>query len=115
MIIECVKMQPTICMLSHTRYCNLQCTCKGNLYACRHTKQTDVPSAAPQNGDPSTAASDSRDQESGQAPSAAAPANLQVSKTEAQAAVEAPAQVSKEDRIAAAREKYLARKRQKTG
>ena len=31
------------------------------------------------------------------------------------AAVEAPAQICKEDRIAAAREKYLARKRQKAG
>ncbi|KAL3151150.1 hypothetical protein ABBQ38_013013 [Trebouxia sp. C0009 RCD-2024] len=81
----------------------------------RHTKQTATPLPAPQSGEPSKAASDSRDQESGQAPSAAAAANLQVPEPDAEAAVEAPAQVSKEHRIAAAREKYLARKRQKTG
>ncbi|KAL3160355.1 hypothetical protein ABBQ32_010689 [Trebouxia sp. C0010 RCD-2024] len=80
----------------------------------RHTQQTGTPLAAPQSGEPSKAASDSQDQASGQAPSAAAPASLQVSKPEVEAVVEAPAQVSKEDRIAAAREKYLARKRQKT-
>ena len=35
--------------------------------------------------------------------------------TSAAATAEPPAQISKEDRIAAAREKYLARKRQRTG
>ena len=81
-----------------------------NLHECRHTKQTATPLPAPLSGEPSKAASDSRDQESGQAPS-----DLQVPEPDAGAAVDAPAQVSKEDRIAAAREKYLARKRQKIG
>lgn len=70
--------------------------------------------AASHRGHPSKAASDSRDQDSDQAASATVPANPHVAETPSEALVEAPAQISKEDRIAAAREKYLARKRQKT-
>ena len=87
------------------------------LHECRHTKQasTSLPAAAPDEGQPSKATSDCRDQDCSQAPSPTVPANLQASGTPTEAVVEAPAQISKEDRIAAAREKYLTRKRQKTG
>lgn len=114
------QLLETLVALFVGRKCQLQyrlmgrCIVNWSLCACRHTQQTGTPLAAPQSGEPSKAASDSQDQASGQAPSAAAPASLQVSKPEVEAVVEAPAQVSKEDRIAAAREKYLARKRQKT-
>ena len=102
---------------SHLHFEEIHCSFPEMLHDCRHTKQTSTSSAAasPDRGQPRKSASDYRDQDTGQAPSAIAPASLPVSETLTEAIVEAPVQISKEDRIAAAREKYLARKRQKTG
>lgn len=85
-----------------------------NLHKCRHTKQANT-AAALDRVQPSKAASDCRDQDASQAPSPIVPTDLPASETPTEAMVEAPVQISKEDRIAAAREKYLARKRQKMG
>lgn len=88
-----------------------------SFHKCRHIKDasTSAATAAPDRGEHSKAASDHCDKDPGQASSPTVPANLQVSEAPAEATTQAPAQISKEDRIAAAREKYLARKRQKTG
>jgi len=73
---------------------------------CRHAK----PAAAPEAS--TTAAIEGKDPSQ---TAAEAAAKISDAEAEAAAAAETVAQASKEDRIAAAREKFLARKRQKTG
>ena len=103
---------------SHLHFRGVHQTFPETLHECRHIKQVSTSAAAaaaPDKGQPSKATSDYRDQDSSQALSPTVPANLQASETPPEAMIEVPAQISKENRIAAAREKYLARKRQKTG
>lgn len=71
-------------------------------HVCRHATQADQAKATPAASEAAAAAH-------------AEPAIEAAAAEVTSEAAEAPPQISKEDRIAAAREKYLARKRQKTG
>ncbi len=86
---------------------------------CRHAKPAVTPAAAPEASAAApeasaAAATEGRDPSQTAAEGAAKMPDAEA-EAKAAAAAEAVAQASKEDRIAAAREKFLARKRQKTG
>lgn len=86
---------------------------------CRHSKAAVTPAAAPEASAAAPEASAAAATEGRDPSQTAAAAAAQTPDAEAEAkaaaAADAVAQVSKQDRIAAAREKFLARKRQKTG
>lgn len=86
---------------------------------CRHSKAAVTPAAAPEASAAAPEASAAATTEGRDPSQTAAAAAAQTPDAEAEAkaaaAADAVAQVSKQDRIAAAREKFLARKRQKTG